>query len=178
MGNSWEPMRHTRRARTLRNHAEYFSRAFDQDQLVKDARRALAGTDFDTFVGTGLSGTIVAPVLAYALHKNFMIIRKDDDESTHSPSTSEGTLGKRWIFVDDFIGSGKTRERVTAIVDELSNYESFDTEYAGTYAYMPGDETEPGKFTTAEDEREARLERDAIMRAFYPGPDDGPRGLS
>lgn len=86
----------------------YMPRAFDDPaRLASDATRDLAGVNFDTIVGRGLSGALVIPMLAGALDKHWLIIRKPDD-STHSWQPAEGVLGERWIFVDDFIDTGST----------------------------------------------------------------------
>lgn len=137
----------------VRNHG-YFSMAFRPDDLVKYAERNLDGVDFDTFVGTGLSGGLVVPILAWHFKKFAFIIRKDN-ESSHSRA-HQGTLGKRWIFVDDIIASGCTRNRVRKEIDDLiarvSNWqEEAFTEYVGTYLYQDGAYNRPnnvyeGKF--------------------------------
>lgn len=89
----------------------YFDQAWlNQEGLVRAACNRLRDVDFDSLVGTGLSGALVVPVLARALKKTFMIVRKTHDAS-HSRNLAEGILGRKWIFVDDFMASGKTRSR-------------------------------------------------------------------
>jgi orotate phosphoribosyltransferase len=101
---------------------------------VRRAKQRLAGVRFDTMVGTGLSGSLMIPVLARALNKNWAIVRKPGD-STHSPHMIEGTIGARWVFVDDFIDSGATRYRVIRTVTEVVAEQGHHTEHVGSYLY-------------------------------------------
>ena len=114
--------------------------------MVAKARKALHGVRYDTMVGRGLSGALVVPQLAKALRKNYMIVRKPG-ESTHDSSQAVGKLGKRWLFVDDFVSSGTTRRLTKETVNAVSMLRNFTTEYVGTYEYKdalygdtPGDD--------------------------------------
>lgn len=107
-------------------HTGYFDQALDDlAGVIERARVRLADVDFDTLVGTGLSGAVVVPALALALNKQFVIVRKPHDGSHHEGHLV-GHLGQRWIFVDDFVSSGRTRDRV---VKEIGKW---------TYARMVG----------------------------------------
>lgn len=136
----------------LRVSSGYFDAAIDdQDGLIEEAREILEGVEFDTLVATGLSGTCVAPMLARELEVNFLIVRKPDDLSTHSSSRGVGHIGRRWVFLDDFISSGATRARVLDQVKQLlvenrgwewsealgKHVEQpvWETTYVGTYEY-------------------------------------------
>ena len=100
----------------------------------------LANVDFDTMVGTGLSGALIVPRLADALDVNWLIIRKPND-STHASDEAVGWLGKRWLFVDDFMESGATFHRVHKTVKTLADRSR--TEYVGDkYRKMPPWSTE------------------------------------
>ena len=83
---------------------------------------------FDTIVGTGLSGSLVVPHLGRAFGLHWAIVRKND--GSHSSSQIEGNIGQRWIFVDDFIYSGKTLNRVQSVVTVYCT-----ARYVGTYEY-------------------------------------------
>lgn len=91
--------------------AYYIKEGFNSRQVIQAARDHLRGIKFDTIVATGVSGMIVAPVLAYSLRKNLLVVRKQNDGS-HSGSLLEGFYGKRLLLVDDFMDSGKTVDRV------------------------------------------------------------------
>jgi hypoxanthine phosphoribosyltransferase len=113
--------------------------------------------DFDTMVGTGLSGALVVPTLARATKKLFAIVRKDDDLLSHHETKVEGTIGERWIFVDDFVSSGATLRRVVqAIRRQVDGYNQrygdatagkHHIRYVGRYTYAgyPGPMYVPAK---------------------------------
>lgn len=112
-------------------------------------------TDFDTLVGTGLSGALVVPTLARNMGKSWAIVRKRNDGS-HAQDAGrfdrrpliEGRIGRRWLFVDDQIDSGITLKRVGEAVASFVkwynsqesnwnvNYEPFSTQYVGYYLYL------------------------------------------
>jgi adenine/guanine phosphoribosyltransferase-like PRPP-binding protein len=90
--------------------------------------------DYDTLIGTGLSGALAVPALARAVGCSWAVVRKDGDCS-HSGNAVEGTVGRRWVFVDDLISSGDTRARVRAAMQLFSEMNDFETEYVGDYLY-------------------------------------------
>jgi hypothetical protein len=119
-------------------HCEYFDRAIeDFEGIVADARAVLQEVDYDTIIGRGLSGALVVPGLARALGKHWAIARKSGDGS-HSASEVEGTLGRRWIFVDDFVSSGRTRRAAKDTVQKFCERKRHLTEYVGTWTYQHG----------------------------------------
>lgn len=129
-------------------YSSYLAQAFNGlDDIVKDAQEKLQGVDFDTFVGVGLSGALVVPYVARAMRKHWAIVRKDND-SSHAEARVEGSIGQRWIFLDDLIASGLTRRKVRQTLADLSkenwDYETrkwvytsvgSQTEYVGDYLY-------------------------------------------
>lgn len=94
---------------------------FDLAKVIETAKDRLEGVEYDTLVGTGFSGAIVIPSLALALGKKFVLIRKETDDSHHGKGRLVGELGERWIFVDDFISSGRTRDRVIEKIKEAKS---------------------------------------------------------
>lgn len=131
----------------------YMSEAYaPTPKLVRDTAYNLRPyhLKYDTMVGTGLSGSLVIPRLARAMHKEWLIIRKPGD-GTHSDEPGEGMHGDRWLFVDDFVSSGSTRTRVLEAVGAIVGYHraSYGTygpppEFVGTYEYQRDSYTEPG----------------------------------
>ena len=120
----------------------YMDRAvYDLPLVIEKAKTDLANIDFDTMVGTGFSGGVVIPTLAMAMGKQFVLVRKDNDNSHHGPGRLLGSLGKRWIFVDDFVSTGQTKRRVIEkIADACSrpvwpSENVHTTEYVGDYVY-------------------------------------------
>lgn len=125
-----------------RHGCSYMKEAFDDpDNLVSNAKKALSGLDFDTFVGIGISGALVVPLLGRALGKHFAIVRKEKDGS-HSNHAIEGHIGPavRWIFVDDLIDSGRTLCRAMDVMKH-SNH-PMHPEFVGAYLYSNYGESE------------------------------------
>lgn len=109
----------------------YSARAFSElDEVIENARAKLADVDYDTLVGTGLSGTVVVPILGRELGRHWAVVRKE--ESVHSSRPVLGTLGQRWVFVDDTIDTGATLQRVKRKIAQ----ECTSTEYVGAYLYQ------------------------------------------
>ena len=112
----------------------YMDRAlFDLEGVIETAKERLKGVDFDTLVGTGFSGGVVIPALALAMGKKFVLIRKETDDSHHGKGLLLGELGQRWIFVDDFVASGKTRTRV---IDKINSEAPGLSALVGQYMYL------------------------------------------
>ena len=115
---------------------DYMDKAlFDLPSVIEQATTDLADVDFDTLVGTGFSGGVVIPALALALGKKFVLIRKEDDDSHHGGGRMIGSLGDKWLFVDDFISSGRTRRRVIEKVDEACALYLHRAAHVGDYLY-------------------------------------------
>ncbi|NKS98826.1 hypothetical protein GS498_20965 [Rhodococcus hoagii] len=98
------------------------------------AQQELADVEFDTVVGTGLSGALAAPVVALEFNADLLVIRKVND-SSHADRMEEGSLGRRWLFVDDFIETGATFRRVHAHVEEVASKYKRPMEFAGAFLY-------------------------------------------
>lgn len=121
-------------APVLRMHASYLHEAIFRPEVIEQrARELLAGIEYDTLVGTGLSGALVLPALARALGKTFAVVRKPDN--SHSRERVEGSLGRRWVFVDDLIFSGDTLTRVRTEIAAISQSYGHATEYVGAFLY-------------------------------------------
>lgn len=134
---------------TKKFRVDYFDEALDDLPSVIDrCRRALRDVDFDTIVGTGFSGGIVIPSLAMAMGKKFVLIRKEGDDSHHGGGRLVGELGERWIFVDDFVSSGRTRERVIQKIAEALDFDE-TTMMVGQFMYQRG---ELGRFQYCSDD--------------------------
>jgi len=146
----------------------YLSEAItDQNRIVEAAKNGLDSIEFDGFVGMGLSGSIIAPLLAFILDKRFAIVRKEDRARSHSatPHGIESGLreGDRWLFCDDFISTGQTRKTV---IERIREHHVGAVEYVGDYLYAAG-----GYTTSYLDGEDFRDGRDEFVRN-----DDGSRG--
>src|SRR6266542_2259815 len=116
------------------------NRAFlpDLTEMVEAARPLLEKVDYDTMVGTGLSGALVVPFLSRAFGKYWAIVRKPNDGS-HSITQVEGQIEQRWIFVEDTVETERTRQRVQNVISEISPLCADKTTFVGTFVYQsPG----------------------------------------
>jgi adenine/guanine phosphoribosyltransferase-like PRPP-binding protein len=119
----------------ISSHASYLSNLFDDTAgMVARFRAKVRHVDFDTLVGTGLSGALAAQLLAQSVSCHFAVVRKSG-ESTHSNNTVEGVIGKRWLFVDDLVASGETRSRVKTAMQSFCEIYEFESVYVGDYLY-------------------------------------------
>jgi len=112
----------------------YMRGVHDPEHLMALAQKHIKGVDYDTLVGTGLSGTIAVTELARRLGKKYLIVRKPGD-GTHSSLPVEGKLGKRWIFVDDLISTGTTATRVSETIEKVTARRGFKTRCVGVFLY-------------------------------------------
>ena len=92
--------------------------------LARSIRAALkeGEIEFDAFACTGVSGLAMASILADKLDKELIVVRKRSDDS-HSVGNVEGpetTKKLRYLFVDDFVSSGKT---FRSVLDALQSHE-------------------------------------------------------
>ena len=72
---------------------------------------------FDTIVFRGMSGAMIAPMVAYTLKKKFLLIRKNriTEERHHSFYNVEGTDEvNNYIIIDDGIDHGLTMNKILA----------------------------------------------------------------
>lgn len=133
------PLEPPARPDPLTLHASYLGEIINRpDEVIELAadrlRRAeAAGYKFDTLVGTGLSGALIVPNLARRLNKHFALVRKPDN--SHSGMILEGSIGERWVFVDDLISSGATYRRVRSRINDVaaSYYRRFM--FVGVFTY-------------------------------------------
>jgi orotate phosphoribosyltransferase len=78
------------------------------EAAVTKIKACIKPEDYDCIAFRGVSGAVVAPVVAYQLGKGLIPVRKG--ENAHSTNSIE--VGnhdyKRYLIVDDFIDSGDT----------------------------------------------------------------------
>lgn len=124
---------------TLTLHASYLGEIINNpDEVIRLAAERLeaaekAGYVFDTIVGTGLSGALIVPTLARKLNKHFALVRKPDN--SHSEMILEGSIGERWVFVDDLIISGATYRRVRTRINTVASSYYRRFVFVGAFIY-------------------------------------------
>ena len=119
----------------------YFNRALNdlRDETISEIVSFLTplSDTFDAIAFRGLSGAVVAPIIAYEMDKKLIPVRKPKtDEDNHSGATVEAPpFGegerKRILIIDDFIASGKT---VATIVKLISDWDR-QAEVIGVWEY-------------------------------------------
>jgi orotate phosphoribosyltransferase len=95
----------------------------DLKDIVFEAHSKLSAVldKFDSIAVSGTSGLVVGAPVAMLLNKPLVVVRKDND-SSHNDGIQlvEGahSMGTRVLFLDDFIGTGRTRAWVRLNVME------------------------------------------------------------
>lgn len=125
----------------------YLRTALDPKKVRARAKKGLQGVQFDTVVGTGLSGLLPLHILGEHFKVYTLAVRKVNDGS-HGIGLTEGTVGLRWLFVDDFISTGNTFIRTYKTVMAACKNRGFATECVGAFLYG---ETPEHYFTPMED---------------------------
>lgn len=72
--------------------------------------------EFDAIACTGVSGLIVASVLAYRMEKHLIILRKDGENSHAAYCVENNRKQFRVLIVDDLVSSGNTLRRIDSAV--------------------------------------------------------------
>lgn len=98
----------------------YLRNTLYNPKLVAEEFGKQVKVPFDVLVGTGVSGITGLMTLRALLGVNIAIVRKEG-ENSHSPyrvertDSCENAVGRKWIFVDDLIDSGRTFNRVASL---------------------------------------------------------------
>lgn len=97
------------------------------DDLAAVVRRTTAALRpyvdaFDSIVCTGMSGVTVASPVSIRLKRALVIVRKADDKAHHGCTSviNARNLGKRWVFLDDFISTGQTSRYVETMILDMA----------------------------------------------------------
>jgi adenine/guanine phosphoribosyltransferase-like PRPP-binding protein len=84
---------------------------FTVKQVIKMIKAR--GLKFDAIACRGVSGLLIAPIVAMRLGKFLIVVRKG--EKTHSCYEVEGDHGaQRYVILDDFIDAGDTVKAITS----------------------------------------------------------------
>lgn len=94
-----------------------YLQSLDPTLLKKEitlAVKSVRGLTFKSIAFTGVSGALVAPIVAVRLKKGMIVVRKDKS-SQHSTYMVEGhkLIGpQKYIIIDDFPSTGDTIEEI------------------------------------------------------------------
>jgi hypothetical protein len=119
-------------------HVDYLGDLFNRPELIVDRFKLTminASIDFDTVIGRGISGALCAQLIGRETGKQWAVVRKPDN--SHSDREVEGTVGKRWVFVDDLISTGATLRETIAALERFKLASRWPTQLVGTYLYLP-----------------------------------------
>ena len=122
------------------DHASYLEKVIRKENLKDTLKRALhelrpRANDFDAIAFRGMSGALLAPILALALNKTIIVVRKERSVNDHSDRVCEGDQATaRYIIVDDCASSGRTIKTVYA---EIKKWNPTAT-CIGLYFYEDG----------------------------------------
>jgi hypothetical protein len=128
-----------KRRRIMKLPELYFSDALipkNRKKMVKLIVKFLKGVDFDTIVCTGVSGLVIAPIIAHLMGKCIFVIRKEG-EGCHSSAGYSGIMGSRFIILDDLVDSGQTLRRInTHLIDHDHANRDTPPVFVGTVMYQ------------------------------------------
>lgn len=121
--------------------APHLSQIFNpemRDVAIHEATKVLSEIDFDVIVVTGTSGVPLGAIIAHVMRKKLAIVRRDGETMKTVSGMSrmvEGWLGGRFIFFDDLISSGQTRDRAVHAFQQASDDAGEVQDYVGYYTY-------------------------------------------
>ena len=85
---------------------------------------------FDSIAVTGMSGVIVGAPVALRMNKPLVVLRKPYERGHSRTHIGLDQVGKRVLFLDDFVAGGDTRARVR---EQIAKHAKADL--VGTYLY-------------------------------------------
>jgi adenine/guanine phosphoribosyltransferase-like PRPP-binding protein len=96
----------------------------DVDDTVEACIEVLDKKKFDSIAFRGMSGALIAPIVANRMNKELILVRKDTDSGSgsHADQLVEGNSGsKRYVILDDFISSGLTTKEIVSSVNHFTS---------------------------------------------------------
>lgn len=119
----------------------HFRKVLDASELavvVEQSVTLLNTVQFDTLAFIGLSGAVLAPILAYKMGKELLMVRKNGGkDNSNSKQFFEGHVtAKRAVVVDDLISSGKTMSQMMYAIQDIKKEHSPDIEVVGLLLHM------------------------------------------
>ena len=102
-------------------HSDYLHHVLDKSlikQTISFVCKKIKAIECDSIAFSGMSGALIAPIVAYKTGKNLILVRKikDDSHSTYAIESSSYCC-KKYVVIDDLIASGKT---ITHIIESVN----------------------------------------------------------
>jgi hypothetical protein len=126
---------------------EYLTAALDRNQaniVIKAMVKLIKASqiEFDAIAFRGMSGALIAPIIAYKMNKPIIMVRKKG--GSHSSSTIEGYKNaKTYIVIDDFVCGGDTiKTIINTIFDGDSNGDFKGAIPVGIFLYRSSCDTQ------------------------------------
>jgi adenine/guanine phosphoribosyltransferase-like PRPP-binding protein len=88
--------------------------------------------EFDSIAVTGISGVVVGAPVSILIDKPLIIVRKDEYSHSYNRVENIKNVGARYLFLDDFRGTGATQNRVLKEIRRLNEY----AEMVAFYTYL------------------------------------------
>lgn len=128
----------------------HFSKVLEGTSLkytIDKSVEILSELNFDTVAFIGLSGALVAPIVAYRMNKELLMIRKHGGQDrSNSGKWIEGNHGaKRVVIIDDLTSSGRTMSAVMHAMRHLQAEDSPEIKVVGVLLHYCLQLREPGE---------------------------------
>ncbi len=116
---------------------DYLRHVLSVDNLIRHSQNVVDALKpyskaFDSIAFRGMSGAIIAPMVAAQLNKDLIMIRKSEDKS-HASATVEGHITTQsYVIIDDFVDSGRTLRLTVQSINTWKGKAAGEY-YLGTY---------------------------------------------
>ena len=90
------------------------------ERAVSELRELRRQTGFEAIAFTGISGAILAPIVAHELGVGLIAVRKPGTECLHTLRFCEGVEGVPYLILDDHQTSGRTVRLIVAAIGPFS----------------------------------------------------------
>lgn len=100
---------------TVAVHFNYSLPRAEADETIRLCIEELSKIDFDAIAFCGMSGALIAPVLAHKMGKELLMVRKNaGNDGSHSAKFVEGYVraNQKVVIIDDLISTGATLQNI------------------------------------------------------------------
>lgn len=86
--------------------------------------------EFDSIAVRGMSGALIGSIVSVRLKKPLVVVRKPGEEAHGSGlAVNAGNVGKRVLFLDDFVSTGRTKRAVIEVIEKLGGEVVLEYQY-------------------------------------------------